>query len=62
VPLFGAGFWSFLDQQRGLDCLGRAPSHRYLVIETLPVTERGRCVTVYDIRTESFVGYAREFQ
>jgi len=46
-----------VDQQRGLDCLGRAPSHRYLVIETLPVTERGRYVTVYDIRTESFVGY-----
>jgi len=26
------------------------------------VTEGGRCVTVYDIRTESFVGYPREFK
>jgi hypothetical protein len=37
--------------------LRRAPNHRYLAIETLPVTEGGRCVTVYDIRTGSFVGH-----
>ena len=37
--------------------LRRAPSHRYLAIETLPMTEGGRCVTVYDTRTGSFVGH-----
>ena len=37
--------------------LRRAPSHRYLVIETLPMAPDGRCVTVYDTRTGKFVSH-----
>jgi len=37
--------------------LRRAPSHRYVVIETLPMTTGGRCVTVYDTGTGKFVSH-----
>jgi hypothetical protein len=37
--------------------LRRAPSHRYVAIETLAMTTGGRCVTVYDTRTGKFVSH-----
>ena len=37
--------------------LRRAPTHRYVAIETLPLTAGDRCVTVYDTRTRTFVGH-----
>ena len=33
----------------------RAPSHRYMAIETLAMTTGGRCLTVYDTLTGKFV-------
>jgi len=35
----------------------RAPSHRYVMIETLPLTSGDRCVTVCDARTGKFVSH-----
>jgi hypothetical protein len=37
--------------------LRRAPSHRYVVIEALPMTSGGRCVIVFDARTGKFVSH-----
>ena len=35
----------------------RAPSHRYVAIETLAMTTGGRCLTVYDTLTGKFVSH-----
>jgi hypothetical protein len=37
--------------------LRRAPSHRYVAIETLPMATGGRCVTVYDTGSGKFVSH-----
>jgi hypothetical protein len=49
-----ACWWYLAAVRQGLR---RAPSHRYVVIETLPMTTGGRCVTVYDTGTGKFVSH-----